>query len=238
MIIYKITNNINDKVYIGQTIKSLTIRKSAHRRSSHNKKLNPKSIHYFMSQVGFDNFKFEVVKECDSKNELDLFERFYISEYKSNNPEFGYNLTSGGTSNYEPSEDYRRYMSSISKCKMKIDVYNNNGLFFMTYPSINCAARELNISPKKINRVLKNKRRSSNGFIFRYNVGSPNLKIHISEPYSNKRKIAQFDLIGNKLEEFSSIKEASEKLLIDRDQIQRVLCKKRKKTHGFYFDYL
>lgn len=237
MIIYKITNILNGKVYIGQTIKSLSTRRSSHIRSSNNKKLNPKSIHHHIKEIGIENFKFEVIKECNSKNELDEFEKFYISDLKSNNPLFGYNLTSGGSGNYEASYEYRKYMSGLSRCKISIDVYDDSGVFFMTFTSINEAGRVMNISPKKINRVLKNKRRTTNGFIFRYSNGSPDLKIDIKKAYDPRRKITQFDLLGNKLSEFSSIKEASEILLIDRDQIQRVLCGRRKKTHNFLFEY-
>jgi plasmid maintenance system antidote protein VapI len=238
MIVYKISNIFNEKVYIGQTIKSLSHRKSGHKKMSYSKNLNPNSIHYFMNDVGFENFIFETLKVCDTKNELDHFEKYYIDFYRSDNSQFGYNFTSGGTGNYGYNDVYRYHRFKNSNFSKKVDVYTMDGIFYLTFESINEAGRRLEIDPKKINRVLKGKRRSTDGFIFKYNDGLCKLKIELDEPYNNNRKIAQLDRFGNKIAEFPSIKEASRLLSIDRNQIQRVLCGRRQTTHNFKFCYL
>ena len=90
-IIYRVTNKINDKIYIGQTIKELSKRKSAHESKAN----NPAShFHKAIRLYGKESFIWEVVEECNSKEEMDLKETFYIKQYDSINK--GYNMTSGG----------------------------------------------------------------------------------------------------------------------------------------------
>lgn len=94
-VIYKITNNINRKCYIGQTIK----KNGFDERYSHNIKKNTHNKHLKRSieKYGIDNFTIE--KEFDigySKDELNQKEFEYIEEFKSNEPEYGYNIKVGG----------------------------------------------------------------------------------------------------------------------------------------------
>lgn len=96
--IYKITNLINNKVYIGQSVNVLK-RFAAHK----NRPFNPKSRQYesyfyrAIRKYGLENFKFEVIEKC-KKEELNKKEKEYISFYHSNDKDFGYNLTKGGES--------------------------------------------------------------------------------------------------------------------------------------------
>lgn len=98
MIIYKITNNINNKVYIGLTTCSLKYRWSKHITESKNIK-NTKHLYKAMRKYGIENFSIEVIDTTDDFKELGKLERYYISVYDSQNPDKGYNLTAGGESN-------------------------------------------------------------------------------------------------------------------------------------------
>ena len=90
--IYKITNIINEKVYIGQSINILR------RWNEHIRELN-KNLHvnkYLQSswnKYGEENFKFEIVEECKIE-ELNEKEVYYINKYNSYRN--GYNGTIGG----------------------------------------------------------------------------------------------------------------------------------------------
>jgi group I intron endonuclease len=91
--IYKITNTKNQKVYIGQTIQKPCVRFAAHvKELNANKKKNGKFQNAW-NKYGKDNFKFEVILECEASR-LDEYERFYIALFDS----FvnGYNATIGG----------------------------------------------------------------------------------------------------------------------------------------------
>jgi group I intron endonuclease len=85
MIIYKITNQVNGKIYIGQ--------------DAHN---NPK---YFGSgkilrlafqKYGIENFNKEILEECSSKEMLNEREKYWISFYNSTDRNVGYNISLGG----------------------------------------------------------------------------------------------------------------------------------------------
>lgn len=98
MIIYKITNNINGKIYIGLTTCTLEYRWSRHITESKNIK-NTKHLYKAMRKYGVEKFSVEVIDSTDDFKELGKLERYYISFYESQNPDKGYNLTAGGESN-------------------------------------------------------------------------------------------------------------------------------------------
>lgn len=96
MIIYKITNKINNKIYIGLTTESLEKRWRTH-KSSVGKKNHP--LYNSMKKRGVCNFCIEQIDSADNIEKLGELERFYIQKYKSNNPKYGYNITAGGEHN-------------------------------------------------------------------------------------------------------------------------------------------
>ena len=100
MIIYKITNLINNKCYIGQTIKTLNTRKLQHINTS---KRNIEVSHHLYSsfnKYGIDNFIFEEIDTANTIDELNKKESYWIEYYQSTNPNLGYNLKGGGANQY------------------------------------------------------------------------------------------------------------------------------------------
>ena len=94
--IYKCTNNVNGKVYIGYTHKSLEKRIIEHKSCS--KKGSHYLLHKAIQKYGNDVFSWEIIFESqDKKYLLEEMETFFIKE---NNSYFengcGYNMTHGG----------------------------------------------------------------------------------------------------------------------------------------------
>lgn len=89
MIIYKITNLVNGKIYIGQTIRSLPDR--IHQHLYRQETLVAKAI----LKYGIENFKIEQIEECDCKDDLNAREIYWIKHYDCISPK-GYNRTFGG----------------------------------------------------------------------------------------------------------------------------------------------
>ena len=65
MLIYKVTNNINGQIYIGQTTLSLEQRKYKHEQESRSKYRKTVKFHNALLKYGFSNFTWEILKECN-----------------------------------------------------------------------------------------------------------------------------------------------------------------------------
>ncbi len=104
MIIYKATNRLNGKVYIGATTKSLKDRIKFHIISV--KYSLGSCFHKAIRKYGIENFKWEVICICPNINSLNEQEQYYIKFYDTMN--IGYNNTSGGTSGYTMSERIKK----------------------------------------------------------------------------------------------------------------------------------
>ena len=94
--IYKITNLINNKIYIGQSI-NIYQRWEAHKYTSLNKNSKEYNIYFHnaLRKYGINNFFFEIVELCD-KDKLDEREKYWIQYYDSCNRNVGYNESGGG----------------------------------------------------------------------------------------------------------------------------------------------
>lgn len=91
--IYKITNTLNNKCYIGQSI-DIKIRWIQHIYEG--KRNNPQGkLYSAIFKEGIENFSFEVIEECPLDEKiLNEKERYWIEYYNSFNK--GYNSTKGG----------------------------------------------------------------------------------------------------------------------------------------------
>ena len=119
--IYKITNTINGKIYIGQTVQC--IRKRWYDHVSQAKSSKYKSGHFQRAilKYGREAFKVELVEDNVPNHLLDEREAYYITEFNSYLN--GYNSTSGGqklttcAAHYVPTKDHRTNMSKAKKGK-------------------------------------------------------------------------------------------------------------------------
>ena len=91
--IYKITNKVNGKSYIGQTIQSVKERFYQHCATKCSQAILNMVIHKAINKYGKSNFTIEVIEEVESTN-LNDRERYWIRYYDSYNN--GYNSTEGG----------------------------------------------------------------------------------------------------------------------------------------------
>lgn len=111
MIVYKVTNIVNGKSYIGQTIFSLNQRQYQHINDA----LSNKDTYYFhraLRKHGPDNFTWEIIHDnIDTIEELNKLEIYYIGKFDTF--ENGYNLTlgGGGVKGRKCSEETRQKLS-------------------------------------------------------------------------------------------------------------------------------
>ena len=85
--IYKTTNLINGKIYIGQH-KSQVFDRDYHGSG--------KLIRRAFEKYGIENFKTELLKWCETRSDINTNEKIYIHIYHSDDLEVGYNISKGG----------------------------------------------------------------------------------------------------------------------------------------------
>lgn len=122
MIIYKVTNLVNGKVYIGLTIRTLKVRKLEHLNNTNNSSNNV-VFHRAIHKYGEDNFKWEVIDTAETTDELKSKEICWIQYYNSFiNAENsnGYNMTLGGegTLGRKMSDGHKQKLSECHKGKI------------------------------------------------------------------------------------------------------------------------
>lgn len=121
MLIYKITNNLNGKVYIGQTVRTLEARKWQHINAAKNGCRT--HLYSAIRKYGVENFSFRTIRRARSVEELNRLELYYISKYDS--IKSGYNMVDGGKNNImfvpEVKKKHKRKMQSLAVRKKLSD---------------------------------------------------------------------------------------------------------------------
>ena len=97
--IYKITNKINGKIYVGQTSRPVEQRWQEHKNGKTNK-AHTSPLTRAINKYGWENFKTEVIETVNSAEEANIQEQYWIEYYHCAIPKYGkncgYNLTLGG----------------------------------------------------------------------------------------------------------------------------------------------
>lgn len=119
MLIYKITNIVNNKSYVGQTIKNADKRWKEHQQHAFGSHVNDQNKHLYRAirKYGLENFTFEVLQDnIENYKQLDKAEIYWIDYYNSFIK--GYNKTFGGQQyhkilpNQEIIQDYYKTKSA------------------------------------------------------------------------------------------------------------------------------
>jgi group I intron endonuclease len=115
--VYKITNLINNKIYIGKA-NNIKKRLNAHKTAARKKDPNDYSkIHRAFNKYGEENFIIEELGQYSAEIEALQAEKEFIKNYNSTNDLIGYNITEGGegSSGFKHSEESKEKMSAIKK---------------------------------------------------------------------------------------------------------------------------
>lgn len=189
--IYKITNILNGKIYIGQTCqKNPTNRYYKHLTFS--RKNDPGPLYKAIRKYGEQFFKFELLFCCENIENCNFMEIYFIKEYKSKTDQNGYNVMSGGDQ-YSPTEEYCENLSKKMKevfknkkpwnfglikiekiinkkrinhkSKRKVICIETGQVFNGVQETANYFGSE---SSSSVSRVCQGKRRSFRGLSFKY----------------------------------------------------------------------
>ena len=106
-ILYMIRNKINNKKYIGQTIRAFNDRINDYKRGFGNDYINNSFKKY-----GWDNFEFKIIDSAQTIDELNSKEIKYIIKYDTTNRNLGYNIESGGNNSIPSIETLEKMSKS------------------------------------------------------------------------------------------------------------------------------
>ena len=209
--IYKITNDINNKVYIGKTLLDIEKRFSQHKNDSHRVRAEARPLYHAMRKYGSEHFYVELVEECPIK-ELSNREIYWIDFYDSYKN--GYNATMGGEG--KQFYDYDIIVSKFLSGKTTKEIMNNLGC------CIDTVRNALHLANIDIN--INNYKKYEKNFV----VKDKDKKVIRS--FLTRREAAEW-LIEKGYPETNNIGNIT-------TAIGRALNGHREKAYGFYWEYI
>ena len=211
--IYIIKNQINDKVYIGQTIQTPIRRWQAHLSDSKDKNTH---LYRAMRSYGVENFYMEILEDGIPTSQLSDREIYYINKYNSYYE--GYNSTLGGETGAPGTPVYQ---------------YDLQGNFIRGYLNANDAERSTGCLHQNILKTCKSVFSQTGGFYWSFQK-----KEKINIPQNTKYKpVGKLDENNNLVKQYRSIKELAEELKIPATNVSRAI-RKGYRLHGDYYVYL
>lgn len=235
--IYKLTNQINGKSYIGKTERNIGVRIKEHQydtRKGKSKSILCRAIRKY----GWDNFIVEVLATTIDKNVLNYLEKFFIMVYNTNNRKFGYNLTDGGegTTGYQYTKETIEKMAEIKTKYPPITQLSMFGVFMAEYPSAKAAERATGVNNANISKCCNREIKQSGGFLWCY-IGDEDNLIIPDRKHTTNRPVEQLSMSGEVIDDFVSAKEAELATGVSRSNICMCLKGIYKQAGGFVWKY-
>lgn len=221
--VYKITNLINNKCYIGSSIR-VEQRWKQHKNSAFNP--NSNSYNYPLQKAirkyGLENFQFEIIsQDYTSMEEMQKEENKYIIQYNSVNN--GYNQTYQTNQYSILKEGADKYREKISQKCAKVD---KDEKILETYNSYQEASRKngSNIA-SNIRKVCKGISSCYNGMYFRDLDENDKVVSIPIKSYKNRKPVIAISINDPSIElYFESILKASQEMNIERSSIEKCIA--------------
>lgn len=155
--IYKLTNLVNNKIYVGATTEGASYRFRRHVAKANGG--GTTAICKAIREYGENNFKIETIELCKDLAHMNERENYWIVLLGATNPEIGYNNKAGGGVRFQSDETKEKisilHKGKVSESRKPILQYDINGVFTKEYPSIEAAVEDTGISKTSIYRVLR-----------------------------------------------------------------------------------
>jgi len=240
--VYKITNIINGKIYIGSTGVSFNTRFKKHINDLDTNKHSNRYLQNAWDKYTKNSFIFEIIEIIDNVELIIIREQYYLDTLLPTKKNIGYNIcTIAGSSlgvkrSDEFKEKVRQNNLNMSK-ETRAKISNSLSGLKQSKETIDKRVEKLigrvgGMLGKKHSQITKlrmSKAHVKNNYSSCYKIGN--------KPH-NIRKIIQLDLEGNFINEWDSMSEAGKKLKISRGYISDVCKDVRKTAGGFKWQYL
>ena len=207
--IYKIINNINQKIYIGKTSSTIEKRFKEHCNDSKKERCEKRPLYDAMNKYGIENFTVEKVEEVENDEIASEREIYWINKlrtYIGFNDCNGYNATLGGDS--KRIYDYQ----TIAKKYLELKNQKETAKYFQCdVETVKKACQENNIEIISSQQIAKD---------------------------TQKKCVKMYDLENNFIQEFETMKDAAiwviENKLTTSNKIDGVRSSIRKACNGQY----
>ena len=227
-IIYKTTNLLNSKIYVGQTI-----------RKNSNYLGSGELFKKIVKKYGRKNFIRETLCECNTYEELNTQEVFWIDKLNSRNKKIGYNIAKGGFNTNHSIESIKKMKEShkniSDETRKKIsdakkEFYKNNPNFQKgeNHPMF---GKHFSTEHKQ---KISNSTKGEKSFMFGKHL-SDETKKKIGEKSS--KKVYQYDLQCNFIKEYNSVTDAAKQNELFSSGISYVCRNNNKTCGGFIWKY-
>lgn len=222
--IYKITNEINGKVYIGQTRRTIKERWKQHIHDSNKNK--PFVLYKAINKYGSNCFLIEELSSfsCEDKHsliqELNNAEIFFIDKYHSNDGIHGYNMNSGG--------------GCADQVKIMVKQFSiDDGNLIKIWNCMVDAATFYGVDPGCITECCMGRIYTSAGYVWRYMSD----EFDTYEVKNVYKRICQYDRNGQLLNVFKNATEAAFAVGSDKNQILNICHGKGISCRGYIFRF-
>lgn len=245
--IYQITNQINGKIYIGQSI-DIERRWNQHRYGK-----GSIILKNAINKYGINNFKFEILEEIAfiDKNhtieKLTELEDKWLNDKKPYLKENGYNQNKKGKPNIPivRPKDYGQLISKIkidnNHCGKPINQYNLEGKLMKKWKSAAQVERCLGFKAENISACCLRKTKTSNGYIWRFHYDNINENDFNTLKLRKKpiiRKFNQLTLSGKLVKQWNSFKELVQNSDFDNRPVKKCCDGYRKDYKGYKWEWV
>lgn len=219
-----------------------------------------KNKHFYNAilKYGWNNIQHIILFSDLTEDEANEIEEKLIDEMDLTNPENGYNLHTGGR-HHRLSKEARQKISnrmigvyvgdknpfygrhhteeSLAKFRKRVEQYSIDGEYIRTFDSLTEASEILDVDKSSLSKACKGTYKTYAGYQWKLEGSEKEIKPYKRKQY-NAKKVAMFNLCGEKLAVFESLTDAGRIFGVNGDKCIGDCCRGEQKTaYGYVWRY-
>lgn len=188
-----------------------------------------------IQKYGWDNFEHFILFEGLTREQAENKERELIALWGTTNPQRGYNHDSGGNAGKHLSKETREKLSAATKKYYETHVPHNLGKHMSEETKKKLSAAHIGIKWSDEHREKELARRKANPYKHSEESKAKSSKSHRESNKIRRKAVCQYDINGDFIQTFPSIREAVRKTGVDRQQLSACCNKTALSAGGFFW---